>query len=159
MRSRFKESYGAGPLHLIAVCATLAICGYAIVEIGGRSEALDVALWFAAAVLVHDLLAFPLYSLLGAVAGRAAAATGEAGRSALNYVRVPAVLSAFALIVWFPLILGFGSEGLERRTGMPTADYLGRWFALSAVLFLGSGLIYAVRARLAASEPRGDGAA
>jgi hypothetical protein len=138
--------YGDGPLHLIAVVASLAIAGYAFLEIADRPAPISFALFFAGAVVVHDLIAFPIYSALDRVAGRAAARLAV-GPGAVNYVRVPALLSAFSLIVWFPLILGLDTAAYESAAGRTPADYLGRWLGLTAVLFVGSGVVYAIRRR------------
>ena len=114
----FRDKYGAGPLHLIAVVASLAIAGYALLETAQRIEPLNFAIWFGLAIVAHDLIAFPLYSALAALAGRAFLAKGETGRMALNHLRFPAMLSAFAFVVWFPLILGVSSDFLEEKTGI-----------------------------------------
>jgi hypothetical protein len=140
----WRARYGDGPLHLLAAVASFAIVAYAFVEIVDRPGPLSFALWFGAAVIAHDLVAFPLYSLLGLIAGRASARVG--GR-ALNYVRVPALLSGLALVVWFPLILGLSSDSYEAASGLSTDPFLGRWLLLTAALFAGSGLAYALRAR------------
>jgi drug/metabolite transporter (DMT)-like permease len=156
--AEFRERYGAGPLHLIAVCATAAIAGYAIVELSGLPAPIGFAVWFVGAVVAHDLVAFPLYSLLNRIAGRAAGAGRD--RSAYNYVRVPAVVSAVLFVVWFPLILGLSSEVYELKSGRTTDPFLGRWLAITAALFVVSGLAYAVRMRRGpvrdrSTDPRG----
>ncbi len=144
---RFRESYGAGPLHLIAVVASLALAGYALLEIAGRPAPLNFAIWFGLAIVAHDLVAFPLYSLLGALAGRALPPAHEAGRMALNHVRVPALLSGLALIVWFPLILGLDEAQFQAASGLSTDPYIGRWLLLTGTLFAGSGVLLAFRLR------------
>jgi hypothetical protein len=150
--------YGDGPLHVIAVLASFAIVAYAFLEIAERSAPWSFAVFFAGAIVAHDLIAFPLYSLLDRLAGRAGPAVGLAGVT-INYVRVPALLSAFALIVWFPLILGLASDRYEANTGHAPGPYLGRWLLLTAALFIGSGVVYAIRRRARrrdlATDPRG----
>jgi hypothetical protein len=148
----FRRAYGSGPLHLIAVVASLAVAGYAFLEIADRPAPLNFAVWFALAIVAHDLLAFPLYSLLGAIAGRALLPAGDTGRIALNHLRVPALLSGLALIVWFPLILGLDKGRFAAATGLSADPYLGRWLLLTAVLFAGSGLLLALRLRASARE-------
>lgn len=144
--ARLRRAYGAGPLHLIAVLAAVAIAGYAFLEIAERPAPLSFLVFFAGAIVAHDLIAFPIYSALDRLAGGVAAAAGG-GSSAVNYVRVPALLSAFALIVWFPLILGLDRDNYEAAAGIAPPDFLGRWLVLTAVLFLGSGLLLALRLR------------
>ncbi len=58
---------------------------------------------------------------------------------------VPACLSALLLLVSLPLILRLNSETFRAATGDSVNPYLPRWLALSAALFLLSGLLYAWR--------------
>lgn len=143
----FRGRYGESPLHLLAVLATFAIAGYALLEIGERPAPLSFAIWFLGAIVAHDLIAFPFYSLLARIAGRASVAAGEPGRRALNYVRVPAILSVLALVVWSPFILGLSSETYEAASGRSTEPYFGRWLGLTGALFALSAVLYAISIR------------
>jgi hypothetical protein len=144
--SRF---YGAGPLHALVGLAAFALAGWAL------AQALDVLatpanflVWLGGAVIAHDLVLFPLYSLLDRAAS--AAAAPERGRlrlAALNHVRVPALLSGLVFLVWFPLILGLDPALFERASGTSNDVYLERWLLLTAVLFAGSALVLGLRAR------------
>jgi hypothetical protein len=134
-----RRAYGAGPLHLLSTLAALAVAGYALTRILAGAQAGNVVLWLAGAVVVHDALAFWLYTALDRLAA------GRVTRAAVNYVRVPAMLSGLAFVVFFPLILGLGR--FERATTLTDDVYLGRWLALSGVAFVASALLYAVRAR------------
>ncbi len=153
MRERFRYEYGAEPLHLIAVVASLLLCGYALLRIteipgGGR-----VLIWLVAAALLHDLVALPLYSgLFKLTHGAAARAIPDRASMlmALNHVRVPAGLSLLLLVVYSPLILRFDPDRYMDTTGIGVDGYLGRWLLISAGLFLVSGVVYAVRLRRAA---------
>ena len=146
----FRDRYGAAPLHLIAVIASLAVAGYALLEVAERPAPVNFAIWFGLAIVAHDLIAFPLYSLLDAIAGRALVPGGESERLALNHLRVPALLSGLTLIVWFPLVLRLAGDQFEQATGMTADPYLGRWLLLTALLFGGSGVVLAFRLRRAA---------
>ncbi len=153
-----RRRYGDGPLHLIAVVISFAIVAYALIEIAPRSGAVSFAIFFAGAIIAHDLIAFPIYSLLDAIAGRAGGVAGI-GRAAINYLRIPALLSGLALIVWFPLILGLSNGLYLADTGHARPAYLERWLLLTAALFAISGIAYAVRrrgrARGLATDPPG----
>jgi hypothetical protein len=155
--SRLRERYGDGPLHLIAVVVSFAIAAYAFLEVAQRPAPLSFAIFFVGAIIVHDLIAFPIYSLLDLVAGRAGAAIGL-GPTAINYVRVPALLSGFALLVWFPLILGLDESLYTADTGHPLPPYLDRWLLLTAALFAISGVVYALRRRARARKLARGGA-
>lgn len=154
----FRSLYGDSPLHLLAVLASFAIAAYAFFRIVESPSALGTIVWFGAAIVLHDLIAFPLYSALNLVADRSLAGGGggrESRRTVplINHVRIPIFLAGVALLMFFPLILGLDSANYEKDTSLGTGVFLDRWLGLCAVLFLGSALIYAVRLRLAA---RGD---
>jgi len=149
--SRFRYEYGHGPVHLLAALACFAISAWAL------AQAFDVlaspgnfVLWFVGAIVAHDFLLLPVYSALGKLAAGALGAAREPTRmriAALNHLRVPALLSGLALLVWFPLVAGAGSDTFTGASGLSNEIYLERWLLLSAVLFLGSALLLAVRAR------------
>ena len=55
--------YGANPLHLLALLAAFALAGYAVHAVIAAGQWTGFAEWFAVAIIGHDLLLFPLYSL------------------------------------------------------------------------------------------------
>jgi len=139
--------YGAGPLHLLSLLACFAIAGYAAAQLVA-SRPLGIAVWFLGAVIGHDLLLMPLYS----VADRSAAAVIRHRAPALptvawiNYVRVPAALSGLLLLVWFPLILRL-TTAYHASTTLSPDPYLWHWLAVTGALFLLSAVALAVRLR------------
>jgi hypothetical protein len=64
---------------------------------------------------------------------------------AVNFVRVPVVMSATMLLVFFPLILAKGERSYVADTGVAPPDFLRRWLLVTAVLFAVSALAYAIR--------------
>lgn len=160
---RASSLYGGPPLHLLAAIASLAIADYAFFQIFTAPSALGTVVWFAAAIVAHDLLAFPLYSALSLIARRSLGGP-DGGREArrrvpaINHLRIPAYLSAIALLLFFPLVLGLSSSKYEANAGVGAGVFLERWLGLCAALFLGSALIYALRLRRAgAPKPDGGG--
>jgi hypothetical protein len=155
---RFRQGYGAGPLHLAAVLVCFAVAGYALwrsFELARNPSRL--ALWLGGSIVAHDFLLFPLYAWLGALA--AGLLVPDAARTrlriaALNHLRAPALLSGVLLLVWFPLVAGKGERSFARATGLSNEVYLERWLVITAVLFGGSGLLFLLRARRLAR--RGD---
>lgn len=147
---RFRYEYGARPIHLLAGVASLAVGVWALWKVLGLlGMPHNFVKWFVGAILLHDLVFLSLYSALG-VAVAAVVLRGERSRvrvAALNHLRVPAVLSGLALLVWFPLILREAPQSFEHLTGHGNDYYMGRWLALSAVLFAGSALLFALRLR------------
>lgn len=141
---RFRDNYGAGPLHLLSSVAMGAIVLYALTQIASDPKPLSFAIWFGGAVIAHDMLGFPLYSALGLVAGRA---TAKAAPNSINYIRVPAFFSAMAFVAFFPFILGLSGDLFELKTGVAVSGYLERWLLLTAALALGSALLFAINTR------------
>lgn len=138
------------PLQLLLLACSFALAAYAGVRLFA-GDWFGVALWLVGAALLHDLVLLPLY----AVADRAVArGLGTAGRRGWTpYVRVPAALSGLLLLVWFPLISGMVGARYRSATGLSPNGFLTRWLLISAVLFGGSALLLALRARRAA-KPR-----
>lgn len=145
---RLRSLYGAGPLHLLATVASLALSAYVIGQVFAGLFPWSFALWFGGAIIAHDLIAFPLYTLFDRIAQRGTGA-GQRSASALNHLRVPAALSGILFVVWFPLILGLSESRYRAATGRTTDTYFGRWLLATAALFACSGLAYALRLRAA----------
>ncbi len=55
--------YGANPLHLLALAAAFGLAGYAVHAVMAAGQWTGFAEWFAVAIIGHDLLLFPLYSM------------------------------------------------------------------------------------------------
>jgi len=150
---RFRYEYGESPSHLLVGILSFALAAWALSHaLDATSRPGNLLIWLVGAILIHDLLFLPLYALLGILAGGAL----QVGRedppnrlrvAALNHLRVPAVLSGLALLVWFPLILGLKERGFMRLTALSTDVYLQRWLLLCLVLFGGSAVLLALRAR------------
>ena len=156
---RLLRWYGAGPLHLLALLAGFALAGYAALQLV-PSRPLAVAVWFLGAVIGHDLLLMPLYSLAdrSALAVIRHRAPGLPAVEWINYARVPAALSGLLLLVWFPLILRL-TTAYQASTTLSPAPYLWHWLAVTGALFLLSAVAFAMRLRhapRAALAPDGD---
>ncbi|WP_055596990.1 hypothetical protein [Streptomyces hirsutus] len=132
---------GSPPRILLLLCS-FALCGYAGVRLLDGDRLL-IALWFVGAAVLHDLVLLPLH----AAADRALVKGAGRRRGRINHVRVPAALSGLLLLVWFPLITGRVSERYPGATGLSAGSYATRWLILTAVLFAGSAVLFAVRSR------------
>src|SRR5206468_6556575 len=153
--ARLRSLYGAGPLHLLAPIASLAFSGFVIGQVFDGLFPWIFVLWFAGAIVAHDLIAFPLYTLLDRLAQRGVKAShaGLRSVSALNHLRVPAALSGILFVMWFPLILRLSERRYLAATGKTAHAYLGRWLLATAALFACSGLVYALRLRATRGPP------
>jgi hypothetical protein len=148
-RLMLRRAYGAGPMHLAAMAAFLALTGYALYAIFQNAEPWAVLLYLGAAVIAHDFVLMPLYTGLWWLATRAGGRAGPRRRAIAFHLAVPAALSGLLLLTWLPLVLRLSEGAYRPTTGMTQEPYLGRWLALTAGLFAVSALVYAVRARRA----------
>ena len=141
----FSRWYGAGPLHLLALLGCFALAGYAAAELL-PNNAVGIPVWLAGAVIGHDLLLMPLYT----IADRSAMAVFRHRRTRLsavpgiNYLRVPVVLSGLLLLIWFPLIFRLPSR-FPATTTLSLDPYLWHWLAVTGALFLLSATALALR--------------
>jgi hypothetical protein len=155
---RLGTAYGAGPAHLLVMVGVLALAGYAVLELG-LSELLDpdswwqsIAVWFVGAAVAHDLVLFPIYALGDRVATRT---RKHPPVRAVNHVRVPVLAAGLTFLVFFPGIIGQGSDAHLRASGLTQEPYLGRWLLLCAAFFAASAFVYAVRHVRQVTPPRG----
>lgn len=154
----FRARYGAGPLHLLALLASFAIAGAAVLGWFQRAYVLE---WFAGAIVINDLVLLPFYSLLDRIAfGGLGKRVDRARRTALPslvnpmpYLRIPAILSGLLLAVFFPVIFGLGAHTELNASGIVERGYLARWLLASGVMFAVSGVAYAVALGRARTPP------
>lgn len=154
--SVFTRRYGASPLHLLGHLAAFAVCAYALAQIIDGGTVVNFLVWFGGAALLHDLVFLPLYSVLDRVAHGWSRQVHRAAPRGLrhpevpviNHIRAPALISGLLLLVYFPLILGTAPDEYLKATGHPLHGYARNWILITAVLFAGSALVYAVRVRL-----------
>jgi hypothetical protein len=142
-----RRRYGAGPLHLLSLLASFALAGYVATRIFGSARWGWILVWFAGAVIGHDLVLWPLYALVDRSAIRLARRHPERLPPVpwINHLRVPAIISGVLLTISFPLVLQLEPGTYRAATGLTSSPYLGRWLAVTGVLFAASALLYAVR--------------
>lgn len=149
--------YGANPWHLVVVLSSFALAGYVIALLGPQRLLntttwwQSILVWFIGALVLHDLLLFPLYALTD----RALAALQRGPRhghdsarrrvSAVNHLRIPAAAAALLFVMFFPGIVEQGAADYHAATGQTQDPFLTRWLLLTAALFGASSLVYVVR--------------
>ncbi len=144
---RFPRWYGANPLHLLTMLGCFALAGYAAAELL-PNNAVGIPIWLAGAVIGHDLILMPLYTL----ADRSVMAVFRHRRPSLptvpwiNYLRVPAALSGILLLIWFPLIFRLPARFPDTTT-LSLDPYLWHWLGVTGALFLLSAAALALRLR------------
>ncbi|WP_157546311.1 hypothetical protein [Mycobacterium sp. IS-1742] len=145
----FRTVYGSHPLHLLTLIAGFALFGYTVATIGlaalwnPRTWWQSIVVWFAAAVILHDLVLFPLYALVDRILTLSQRISAPV--PALNHLRVPALGAALTFVVFSPGILRQGAPAYTAATGQTQEPYLGRWLLLVAAMFALSAAAYAVR--------------
>ena len=150
---RFRAVYGSNPLHLLTLLVGFALFGYVLVTIkpttlwNTHTWWQSILVWFAAAIVAHDLVLFPIYALLDRilVAGSRLQTHARTSVPVLNYVRIPAMGAALTLLVFLPGIIQQGAPAYAAATGQTQDPFLGRWLLLTAAMFAVSAVLYAIR--------------
>ncbi|MGW0201181.1 hypothetical protein [Nonomuraea sp. NPDC003201] len=151
--------------HLLVLALCFLVAGYAATRVIDVGIWPGFLVWFVGAVILHDLVLFPLYSAADLAARSATVRTRRRRRTAagrrsrptgqrpapINYLRVPTAFSGLLLLVWSPLILRGAEPNYRAAVGLSTIPYLNRWILVTLVLFAASALLYTLR-RLAAGR-------
>jgi hypothetical protein len=143
-----RRHYGAGPFHLLALLACFAVAAYAVTQVLSEGGWKAILLWFAACVVAHDLVGWPLYALADRLLVRAGARRpGRAARRVpwINHLRIPVVVSSVLFVISFPLIFRLSNGNYEDATGFSEGVYLTNWLVVTGVLFAASMVIYGFR--------------
>lgn len=157
---RFTHHVGANPLQALVLIGSLALIGYVIAQMGPSNLWnqkvwwQSILVWFLGAVVLHDLILFPLY-LISDHSAAAAWRALHSRRSSpplvhpVNYLRLPIMGSGLLFLLFFPGIIEQGSGAYHRATGQTQAPYFDRWLLLTAAMFLVSAIVYAIRTAIA----------
>jgi hypothetical protein len=168
LATRFRAVYGSHPLHLLTMLSGFALLGYILATFkpatlwNPATWWQSIVVWLAAAVIAHDLLLFPLYTLadraLSARIGRPTAPERHPKISARNHIRVPALGAGLTLLLFLPGIIEQGAPTYHAATGQTQQPFLGRWLLLTAAMFAVSALGYVARRAVARRRAavRGD---
>lgn len=158
----FRRLYGDHVLHLIVLVAALALGAYTISVLGvdqlfnPRVWWQSIAVWFAVAVIGHDLILFPLYALAERLLpkGRRRADADTSRRVPIvNYLRLPTLATALTLAMFLPGIIEQGAFTYTAATGLTQEPYLSRWLLLVAGFYLISAVCYLVRSLTTRTRP------
>ncbi|MDT7741689.1 MAG: hypothetical protein QOE59_767 [Actinomycetota bacterium] len=150
--------YGENPLHLLAMVGCFALVGYVVSFVDEDPGVLALGIWFAGAVLAHDLVLYPLYALadqplvIGRWARRKVLPRRPPLVPAINHVRVPVLGSAVLGLIYFPTITQRGEDAFRFTADLGMAGIYRHWLLITGVLFLGSAVVYALRLGAAAGR-------
>ena len=149
--SVFKRLYGEHVLHLIVLLGALALAAYTISVLGfdqlfnPKVWWQSIAVWFAVAVIGHDLILFPLYALAERLLpkGHRDPKPRDPQRVPLtNYIRMPSLATALTFALFFPGIIQQGAFTYTAATGLTQEPFLQRWLLLVAGFYFTSAVCY-----------------
>ncbi|WP_190814893.1 hypothetical protein [Saccharopolyspora pogona] len=147
--ARWMRFYGAGPLHLVLLLGCFALTGYVVFQLLAEPLLIRIAVWFAAAIILHDLVLFPVYALadraLTSVAHVRSRNATRSRVSPVNYIRVPVLASGLLLLLFLPGIIQQGATTYLAATGQTQAPFLTRWVLITVGLLAASALLYGTR--------------
>ena len=157
---RFRSVYGSNPFHLLTLIAGFALFGYVLATVkpvtlwNPNAWWQSILVWFAAAIVAHDLVLFPIYAFVDRilVAGSRLRPRTETSIPALNHVRIPVLGAALTLLVFLPGIIEQGGPAYRAATGQTQDGFLSRWLLLTAAMFAVSAVVYAIRLVLSRRE-------
>jgi hypothetical protein len=156
----FRKLYGSSPFHLLTLIAGFALGGYAVFTLGldalwnPRVWWQSIAVWFTAAIILHDLVLFPVYALADRILTLRPRRRTQPRVPVRNYLRVPALGAALTLVVFLPGIIRQGGPAYTAATGQTQEPFLSRWLLLVAVMFAVSAVAYAVRVLSTRGTPK-----
>ena len=162
--SLWRRLYGAPAAHLLLMLAAFAFTAYTISVVGVRNLFTggtwwqSIAVWFAVAIIAHDLILFPVYALADRLLARSRPKVtrrrdedddASASRRIIpltNYLRLPTLAAGLLLVMFLPGIIEQGAVTFHAATGLTQTPYLTRWLLLTAGLYLASAAWYLVSA-------------
>jgi hypothetical protein len=157
-----KRLYGENLLHLIVLLGALALVAYAVSVLGVQSLFnpkvwwQSIAVWFAVAVIGHDLILFPLYALAERLLPKQRRDPKQAHPRRVpltNYLRMPTLATGLTFALFFPGIIQQGAFTFHAATGLTQEPFLARWLLLTAGFYLASAVCYVVRSVMTRTRP------
>lgn len=146
----FAKVYGSHPFHLLLMTAGFAVVIAVVATMkpaslwNPASWWQSIAVWFVVAIIAHDLLAFPLYALVGRLMERGLRRRATSRVPVLNYVRLPAMAAALTFLLFLPGIIEQGGPAYLAATGQTQEPFLTRWLWLTAGFFIAGAAAYCV---------------
>jgi hypothetical protein len=116
----------------------------------------SIAVWFAIAVIGHDLILFPLYALAERLLPkrRRDEEPADPRRVPLtNYLRMPTLATGLTFALFLPGIIRQGGFTYTAATGLDQEPFLARWLLLVAAFYLISAICYVVRSVMTRTRP------
>jgi hypothetical protein len=141
-------------LALLVGCFALAYYAVDLLLLGDPSV-FWVAVWFAGALFLHDLVLFPLYAGGDRILSLVLRLLPRTRVPLVNHIRIPVLGAGLSLLMFLPGIIRQGGETTFTATGLDQEPYRERWVYLAIGLFAVSALIWIVRWIVALVSARG----
>jgi len=141
---------GAGALVRLALllgCFALACYAVDLLLLGDPSL-LWVAIWFAGALFLHDLVLFPLYAGGDRILSLVLRVLPRTRVPLVNHVRIPVLGAGLSLLMFLPGIIRQGTETHLSASGLDQDPYRQNWVWLTVGLFGVSAAIWVLRTLL-----------
>lgn len=143
---------GAALVRLVLVLACFALVAYTVdLLLLDDPSLVSVLIWFAGALVLHDLVLFPLYAGGDRVLALALGALPRTRVPLVNHVRVPVLGAGLSLIMFLPGIIRQGTGTTVAATGLGQEPFRERWVHLVLALFAVSLLIWVLRTLVGAA--------
>jgi hypothetical protein len=138
---------GAGALvRLALVLGCFALAYYAVdLLLLDDPSVFAVAIWFAGALFLHDLVLFPLYAGGDRILSLVLRVLPRTRVPLINHIRIPVLGAGLALLMFLPGIIRQGTDTTLTATGLDQEPYRERWVWLAIGLFAVSAAIWLVR--------------
>ncbi len=138
---------GTGALvRLVLVLACFALAYYAVdLLLLDDPSVFAMALWFAGALFLHDLVLFPLYAGGDRILSLVLRVLPRTRVPLINHIRIPVLGAGLSLLMFLPGIIRQGAETTLSATGLDQEPYRERWVWLAIALFAVSAVIWLVR--------------
>jgi hypothetical protein len=144
-------------VRLLLLLGCFALAGYAVaLLLLGDPSLLWVAIWFAGALFLHDLVLFPLYAGGDRILSLVLRVLPRTRVPLVNHIRIPVLGAGLSLLMFLPGIIRQGTETTLAATGLDQEPYRERWVWLAIGLFAVSAVIWLIRTLVAALSPRHD---
>jgi hypothetical protein len=124
--------------------AAFGLAGYAATIVAGDPLWPWMAVWFVAAVVVHDGMLSPLAAVLDGALRFCLRwfPRRPASPRVLNHIRVPALGAGLTFLLFLPGIIRQGDPVVRGQSGLDQSPFLLRWLLLVVAMAAASALVY-----------------
>ncbi|TCK27200.1 hypothetical protein EV378_3067 [Pseudonocardia endophytica] len=131
---------------LVLLLGCFALAAYAVdLLLLGDPSLFWVAVWFAGALFLHDLVLFPLYAGGDRILTLVLRALPSTRVPLVNHIRIPVLGAGLSLLMFLPGIVRQGTATSLAAAGLDQEPYRERWVWLTVALFAVSAVVWGIR--------------